>query len=131
MTMNLITPGRAAGSLASLLLLGACAATIDQSGIDQRTSLAIGREVGTFTISDRNEESGGRVNYTVKARDGSVFKCYLYSPTGFQRAMTFGQTPHSDAICTPFGKSGAAAATPAAPAAGGQCNALLKAAGRC
>lgn len=113
-----------------LLALGGCAATIDQGGIDQRTSLAIGREVGTFTISDRSEESGGRINYTVKARDGAVFKCYLYSATGFQRAMTFGQTPHSDAICTPFGKSGAAA-SPAAPAAGGQCNALLKAAGRC
>lgn len=113
-----------------LLTLGGCAATIDQGGIDQRTSLAIGREVGTFTISDRSEESGGRINYTVKARDGAVFKCYLYSATGFQRAMTFGQTPHSDAICTPFGKSGAAAA-PAAPNAGGQCNALLKAAGRC
>lgn len=111
-----------------VFVLGGCAATIDQSGIDQRTSLAIGRDVGTFTISDRSEESGGRINYTVKARDGAVFKCYLYSATGFQRAMTFGQTPHSDAICTPFGKSGAA---PAAPGAGGQCNALLKAAGRC
>lgn len=130
MTMNILTQGRATASLAAALLLSACAATIDDSGIEQRTSLAIGRDVGSFTISERSEETGGRINYTAKARDGAVFKCYLYSATGFQRAMTFGQTPHSDAICTAFGKGGGAA--PVAPgAAGGQCNALLKAAGRC
>jgi hypothetical protein len=117
---------------AALLVLAGCAATIDQSGLEQRTSLAIGREVGTFAISERNEESGGRINYSVKARDGAVFKCYLYSVTGYQRAMSFGQIPNSDAICTQFGKPGAAAAAaPAAQGAGGQCNALLKAAGRC
>ena len=115
---------------AALLALGGCAATIDQGGIEQRTSLAIGREVGSFTISERSEDTGGRINYTVKSKDGAVHKCYLYSATGFQRAMSFGQTPHSDAICTAFGKTGASAPAPAAQGSG-QCNALLKAAGRC
>lgn len=126
MLKNTFLNGRAIGPAAVVLLLSACAATIDQGGIDQRTSLAIGREVGSFTISDRSEESGGRINYTVKTKDGAVYKCYLYSPTGFQRAMTLGMTPNSDALCTRFGTSGAPA-----PAPSGACNALLKAAGRC
>lgn len=126
MLKNTFLNGRAIGPAAVVLLLSACATTIDQGGIDQRTSLAIGREVGSFTISDRSEESGGRINYTVKTKDGAVYKCYLYSPTGFQRAMTLGMTPNSDALCTRFGTSGAPA-----PAPSGTCNALLKAAGRC
>jgi hypothetical protein len=117
-------------SLSLLSALFGCAATIDQGGIEQRTSLAIGREVGSFTISERSEDTGGRINYTVKSRDGAVHKCYMYSATGFQRAMSFGQTPHSDAICTAFGKPGASTSAPTAPG-GSQCNALLKAAGRC
>jgi hypothetical protein len=111
--------------LALLTLLAAgCAATINQEGLEQRTSLAIGRSVGEFTISDRSEETGGRINYSVKDKSGATYKCYLYSATGFQKAMSFGQTPNSDAICTPMGKGGAA------PAAA-SCNALLKAAGKC
>jgi hypothetical protein len=129
--MHRLRPVLASASTLTLLLtLGGCAATIDQSGIDQRTSMAIGREVGTFTVSDQTEDTGGRINYTARTRDGAVYKCYLYSATGFQRAMTFGQTPHSDAICTLFGRSGHATGAPASPG-NGQCNALLKAAGRC
>lgn len=116
--------------VAVLLALSGCAATIDPGGLDQRTSMAIGREVGSFTISDRTDDTGGRVNYTVRTKDGAVYKCYLYSPTGLQRAMTFGQTPNSDALCTLFGRSGTASKAPTSPASG-QCNALLKAAGRC
>lgn len=117
---------RAPMVLAGVLALSACAATIDDGGLEQRTSMAIGREVGSFTITDRSEESGGRVNYVARTKDGAVYKCYLYSPTGFQRAMTLGMTPNSDALCTRFGTSGAPA-----PAPSGSCNALLKAAGRC
>jgi hypothetical protein len=129
MTMNTIQ--RLSLTSALLLTLAGCAATIDQGGIEQRTSLAIGRDVGSFTLSERIEETGGRINYTARTQDGAVYKCYLYSATGLQRTMSFGQTPHSDAICTPFGKAGAATTAPAAQKGGGQCNALLKAAGRC
>ncbi|WP_234266413.1 hypothetical protein [Hydrogenophaga sp. NFH-34] len=125
--MNHTTPNfRTPMALAVVLALTACAATIDDGGLEQRTSMAIGREVGTFTLSDRSEESGGRINYVARTKDGAVYKCYLYSPSGFQRAMTFGMTPNSDALCTRFGTSGAAAPVPS-----GTCNALLKAAGRC
>ncbi len=122
----------------ALALLAGCAATITQDGLEQRTAQAIGRSVGQFTISERSEETGGRINYTVNARDGAVYSCYLYGATGFQKAMSFGQIPHSDAICTAKvgGKSGNSNQAPAAAgqsggSAGGDCNALLRAAGRC
>ena len=124
---------------AALALLAGCAATIDQQGVEQRTAQAIGRSVGQFTIADRSEETGGRINYTVNTRDGAAYRCYLYGATGLQRAVTFGQTPHSDAICTATaggqGRSGtegpAAATGQRGRSAGGACNALLQAAGRC
>lgn len=127
---------------AFLLVLGGCAATIDQGGVEQRTAQAIGRTTDQFTITDRSEETGGRINYSVQTKDGAAYRCYMYSATGFQRAMSFGQTPHSDAICTAMvtsqGKgSPARPATPSTTgsqrggAPGAECNALLRAAGRC
>jgi hypothetical protein len=134
----------AAPAVAALALLTGCASTLDQRGLEQRTAQAIGRSVGQFSITDREEETGGRINYTVNTLDGMAYRCYLYGATGFQKAMSFGQTPHSDAVCTAMvasksGSSSPAAAAPAAtpaPAARGRnaspdCNALLKAAGRC
>ena len=118
------------GAMALLVLgLTGCAATISQDGLEQRTSAAIGRQVGTFTIAKTGEETGGRINYTAKTKDGITYQCYMYSATGFQKAMSFGQTPHSDAICTQMGRGGPAARADSKPAA--SCNALLKAAGRC
>ena len=103
-----------------------------------RTAQAIGRSVDQFSITDRSEEAGGRINYTVNTRDGAAYRCYLYGATGFQKAMSFGQTPHSDAICTAVaggkrggGHDGPAAADRSGRSAGGECNALLRAAGRC
>ncbi|MDP3823190.1 MAG: hypothetical protein Q8R33_17120 [Burkholderiales bacterium] len=122
----------------ALAVLAGCAATINQDGLEQRTAQAIGRSVGQFAISDRSEEAGGRINYSVNTRDGAAYRCYLYGATGLQKAMSFGQTPHSDAICTAMvgGKSGSGNQRPAPPgqsgrSAGGECNALLRAAGRC
>ena len=122
----------------AVALLGGCAATIDQDGLEQRTAQALGRSVGQFTISDRSEETGGRINYTVNIRDKATYRCYLYGVTGFQRAMSFGQIPHSDAICTALvggqGKGAAQAPSASGPSGrgdGGTCNALLRAAGRC
>lgn len=130
-----------APTIAALALLSGCASTLDQRGLEQRTGQAIGRSVGQFTITDREEETGGRINYTVNTLDGMAYRCYLYGATGFQKAMSFGQTPHSDAVCTAMvaGKNSSTspgATAPAAPAARGrsaapECNALLKAAGRC
>lgn len=105
--------------------LSRCAATIGQEGLDQRTSLAIGREVGSLTITNKTEETGGRIHYTARAGNGTTYHYYSYSATAFQQTMSFGQTPHSDAVCTQMGGKTA----PALPAA--SCNALSRAAGRC
>lgn len=125
--------------IAASLCMGGCASTIDQAGLEQRTAQSIGRSPGQFTVTDRNEETGGRINYTVRTQDGAQYTCYLYGATGFQKAMTFGQTPHSDAICTAMVASQASRGN--AQAGGGtdshsravakDCNALLRAAGRC
>ena len=109
-----------------VLALAGCAATITQDGVEQRTSLAIGRPAGSFTISNQTEGTAGRIDYSVKTKDGKAFSCYMYSATAFQRAMSFGQTPHSDAICIAHAGAGAGASAGAAA-----CNALEKAAGRC
>ncbi len=136
---HLLSVAPASAALAALALLTGCASTLDQNGLEQRTAQAIGRPTGQFSITDRQEETGGRITYTVNTRDGATYQCYLYGATGFQRAMSLGQTPHSDAICTAMagsqGRSGAPAAA-AAPeqrgrGAGKECNALLRAAGRC
>lgn len=133
--MRIRTFAPLAGALA---LLAGCAPTINQDGLEQRTAQAIGRTVGQFTITDRSEETGGRINYTVNTRDGATYRCYLYGASGLQRAVTFGQTPHSDAICTAMvgGQRGSGNVAPAATAPrgrspGGNCNAFLQAAGRC
>lgn len=63
----------------------------------------------------------------VADRFGKLVQGHLYSATTFQSVMTFGQTPHSDAICSAMGRGGSPAPAPAAAS----CNALLKAAGKC
>ena len=132
-------PARLAALITTVLVATGCASTLDQEGLEQRTAQAIGRTPGQFTITDRQEETGGRINYTVNTRDGASYRCYVYGVTGFQKAMTFGQTPHSDAICTAMvGSAGnggaqapAAAAQPQGRGAAKECNALLRTAGRC
>lgn len=116
---------------ATLALLSGCASTMTQDELESRTAQAVGRSVGQFTISDRTEETGGRVNYTVNLKGGGSYRCYLYGATGFQRAMSFGQTPHSDAICNAVGGGKTPAASGERSRSGGECNALLRSAGRC
>lgn len=110
------------------LILSGCASTMSAAKIEQRTALAIGREVGSFSIGAKSEESGGRVNYTATTKDGQVYQCYVYGATGLAKATSFGMVPDSDAICTAMNRG---AAKPAPATAQTPCNALLKAAGKC
>ena len=103
-----------AAALALTATLAGCAATIDTAGIEQRTAMAIGRPVGSFTLANQTEGTGGRIDYRVKAKDGAEFQCYLYGATGFQRVMSFGQTPHSDAVCSSL-SAGSSAPPPRNP----------------
>lgn len=124
---------RCALSAATLALLAGCASTMSQEDIEQRTAQAVGRSVGQFTIVDRTEETGGRINYTVNVRNGGSYRCYLYGATGFQKAMSFGQTPHSDAVCSAVsgGNQAPSAAGHRGGSGGGACSALMRAARRC
>jgi hypothetical protein len=123
---------------ASLAFLAGCSSTINQEDLEERTAQAIGRTVGQFTIADRTEETGGRVNYTAYLRSGGSYRCYLYGATGLQKAMSFGQTPHSEAICKVV-SSGQSRSNTMAPSSagdrgrsgGGECSSLARAAGRC
>lgn len=127
----------ALGVVAVAILTG-CASTMKQEELEARTAQAVGRSIGQFTITDRTEETGGRINYTVNVRGGGAYRCYLYGATGFQKVMSFGQTPHSDAVCSAVagGQGRSDNKTPAnagerGRSGGGECSALTKAAGRC
>ena len=104
-------------------LSGCASVAVNDDSLQNRTASALGVQKDDFTISDRSD-SGVRTDYTVTTRKNQVFSCYVtgtYSVTG--RVV-------SDAMCTPVGaKKGTPA--PAAKATAKDCNALLKAAGRC
>lgn len=122
----------------AVAFLTGCASTMKQEELEARTAQAVGRSIGQFTITDRTEETGGRINYTVNVKGGGAYRCYLYGATGFQKAMSFGQTPHSDAVCSAVAGSQGRSdhKTPSSAgergrSSGGECNALMKSAGRC
>ena len=79
----------AAGLVAAVAFLTGCASTLDQAGLEQRTGQAIGRTAGQFTITDRQEETGGRINYTVNTRDGASYRCYAYRETKLKKEITY------------------------------------------
>ena len=103
-TQNMPVSRLLAAATVALALTG-CAATIGQDGLAQRTSIAIGREVGSFTISDQRPDTGGRIDYNVRTKDGAQYQCYVYPATGFQSVMSLGNTSHSDAICSKFSRA--------------------------
>lgn len=88
----------------------------------QRTSLALGLAADQFTISGRSG-SGVRTDYSVATRAGRQYACYVTSTSTFTGSVV------SDALCTEL-QSGASSGQSAAPARS-DCNALLRAAGKC
>ncbi|MCK0513547.1 hypothetical protein MXE38_01465 [Anaerobiospirillum sp. NML120448] len=90
--------------------------TSDDSYLDKAES-AIGIDKSQLTL-DKDSVKGGidAVNFDVYDKKGNRYKCYFTSAV----AIT------SDALCTKISKDGTAT-----PANKGNCNALLKAAGRC
>lgn len=111
---------------------GSASASNDAGGkAEQKISMAIGQEVGTFTIAGQQkiESPGGTdaMQYTVKTRGGKTFKCDIFEPSGFGKAMSWGMASGSSAMCTDF-TTGSADQGKINKAS---CNALLKAAGKC
>jgi hypothetical protein len=98
---------------------------------EQKISMAIGQEVGTFSIASQQAiESPGAMNatqYTVKTRAGKTFKCDIFEPSGFGKVMSFGMISGTSALCTDF----TAGSADQGKTNKASCNALLKAAGKC
>lgn len=103
-----------------VLFLSGCASyAVTDDVITSHTSFALGLQPSEFTISNR-VDSGVRTDYKVKTTSGKSYSCYLtgtVSVTG--RAV-------SDAICrsSSGGNTNMQNSTE-------NCNALLRAAGRC
>jgi hypothetical protein len=97
----------------------------------KKISMAIGREVADFTITNTEESDAptgyNGTRYTVKTKDGSTYKCDILEPSGLGKIATWGMASGADAMCTDFTKG--------SPSAGktneASCNALLRAAGKC
>jgi hypothetical protein len=127
-------------SAISLVLLSAgCAsnasnsssANVDTSKAEQKISMAIGQEVGQFSITGQQKidapmgQNGAQ--YAVQTKAGKSYKCDIYEPSGFGNVVMWGGAVGSSAMCTDFTKGSADAGKTNAAS----CNALLKAAGRC
>ena len=97
----------------------------------KKISIAIGEEVGDFTITHQQgiEAPTGYdgTQYTVKTSGGKTYKCEILEPSGLGKLVTWGMASGASAMCTDFtkglkdkGKTNKAS-----------CNALLQAAGKC
>ncbi len=100
----------------------------------QKIAFAIGREVGSFTITNQREGEapGGSVKteYAIETSEGAKYNCYIYEPSGFGKVMSWGMSSGSDAVCSAL-EAGTGLSDAAAQKNGMACNSLLKAAGKC
>jgi len=106
--------------LSSALLLSACAgvnnATVSEAKLRERAAFALGVNPSAVSISNRRNE--GITIYFTATVGGRSSQCYVTNSVTVIGAVT------SDALCSGGGAREATRRT-------GQCNALLKAAGRC
>ncbi|MFN3468113.1 MAG: hypothetical protein ACK4Z7_00280 [Novosphingobium sp.] len=104
------------------LASGCASVAVSNDAIEQNTAQALGLAKGSFTIADRVDD-GVKASYTVKTNTGKQYACYVTGTVSVVGRVV------SDPVCSEVGKGGKPAA--GAAAAGGSCNALLKAAGKC
>lgn len=118
------------------VISGCASVSVSGDALQSRTVSSLGIPADSFTISDR-KDSGIRTDFTVTTKANKVYACYVTGTVGVV----------SDAICTAMTQAGSVATSPAPKAAasssssqapkastGGStsnCNALLKAAGKC
>lgn len=124
MTARLSTFKNSPAIMAAMLVasLSGCASfAVSEDALVQRTGFALGLEPSQFTISNRMDE-GTATRYQVRTTAGRQYNCTVGGSLN-----VLGKSV-SDALCSEIGKDGAA---PAAGQGGGNCNALLKAAGKC
>jgi zona occludens toxin (predicted ATPase) len=107
------------------------APVVDNSKAEKKISMAIGQEVGEFSIADQQKVEApvgfDGTQYTVKTKTGKTFKCEILESSGFGKAMSFGMSSGAGAMCTDFTKG----SKDAGKTNKASCNALLQAAGKC
>lgn len=112
-------------ALAVTTALASCAAmAVTNDAITQRTSFALGMQPSQFTISNRTD-SGTRTDYKVVTSAGKHYSCYVTSIL----AVT-GQVV-SDAMCVQMKADNSTPSSVEESKSAKECNALLKAAGKC
>lgn len=128
--LNIRTLSLAAVAAAAVLMTGCASIAVSGDAIEQNTARALGLAPGSFTVSNRADD-GVKTTYNVETQAGRRYGCYVTGTVSMMGRVV------SDAMCTEQagGRAQAArapAATPAAaPAPAPECNALLRAAGRC
>jgi hypothetical protein len=109
----------------------ATASREDNSKAEKKISMAIGEEVTSFTITDQQKVDAPAgfdgTQYSVKTKAGKTFKCEILEPSGFGKAISFGMSSGAGAMCTDFTKG----SKEQGKTNQANCNALLKAAGKC
>ncbi len=98
---------------------------------EKKISMAIGQEIGEFTIAGQQEVEAptgyNGTQYTVKTNDGKTYKCEILEPSGVGQAFSWGMASGADAMCTDFTKGSKSQGKTNESS----CNALLRAAGKC
>jgi hypothetical protein len=109
----------------------ATASREDTGKAEKKISMAIGEEVGGFSITDQQKVDAPAgfdgTQYSVKTKAGKTFKCEILEPSGFGKAISFGMSSGAGAMCTDFTKG----SKEQGKTNQASCNALLKAAGKC
>lgn len=122
-----------AAAIAAALAAGCASVAVSGDAIEQNTARALGLAPGSFTVSNR-VDSGIKTTYNVKTTAGRQYGCYVTGTVAIVGRVV------SDAMCTEMARQPGRMAGQAAPAmapaqapapAPQQCNAFLKAAGRC
>lgn len=103
------------------LLSGCASFAVSDDALVQRTGFALGLEPAQFTISNRMDE-GTTTRYQVKTTAGKRYSCSVGGSVS-----VLGKSVSSP-ICNQIGEDGAEAPGKQNKA---NCNALLKAAGKC
>lgn len=109
---------------ALVIVASGCASlVVTPDAITQRTATTLGVAPSQLTISERTNDNL-RTDYTATTNAGKAYRCYV---TG---TFTVAGRDVSDAVCKAAGRgSGASASDSSSDKA--ECNALLKAAGKC
>ncbi len=109
----------AVAALATTVVTGCASVAVSNDAIVDRTAFALSLDKSAFTISNRVDD-GVRSSFSVKTNAGKNYNCYVGGSISVVGRVV------SDAICN---EVGGAASKPTAVTP--NCNALLKAAGRC